>query len=51
MRNGLVHFRAALGEIKRSNEEWDVMISAMLDLVKDVYGRHGDRFNLELAAT
>jgi len=51
VRNGLVHFRAALGEIKRSNEEWDLMISAMLDLVKDVYQRHGARFNLEMPAS
>jgi len=43
----LVHFRAALGTVQRTNEEWDDMISAMLDLVKDVYQRHGARFNVE----
>lgn len=47
VRNSLVHFRAALGTVQRTNEEWDNMISAMLDLVKEVYQRHGDRFNLE----
>lgn len=50
VRNSLVHFRAALGTVQRTNEEWDNMISAMLDLVKDVYQRHGARFNLEPAA-
>ena len=47
VRNSLVHFRAALGTVQRTNKEWDDMISAMLDLVKDVYQRHGARFNLE----
>ena len=47
VRNGLVHFRAALGTVQRTDEEWDDMISAMLDLVKDVYRRHGARFNSE----
>ncbi|WP_205345662.1 hypothetical protein [Pyruvatibacter mobilis] len=50
VRNSLVHFRAALGTVQRTNEEWDDMISAMLGLVKDVYQRHGDRFNQELKA-
>jgi hypothetical protein len=30
IRNSLVHFRAALGTVQRTNEEWDNMISAML---------------------
>lgn len=47
VRNRLVHFRAALGTVERTNEEWDLMISAMLDLVDDVYQRHGNRFNME----
>jgi len=47
VRNGLVHFRAALGTVQRTNKEWDDMISAMLDLVNDVYQRHGARFNVE----
>lgn len=51
VRNSLVHFRAALGTVQRTNEEWDDMISAMLDLVKDVYQRHGNRFNLDHEAS
>lgn len=47
VRNSLVHFRAALGTVQCTNEEWDDMISSMLDLVKDVYQRYGTRFNLE----
>ena len=46
VRNRLVHFRAALGEIKHTDDVWDLMIAAMLDLVRDIYQRHGDRFNL-----
>ncbi|MFV1543637.1 hypothetical protein VW041_01520 [Phaeobacter sp. JH204A] len=47
VRNRLVHFRTALGKATHTDDEWDRMISAMLDLVQDIYRRHGKRFNME----
>ena len=45
VRNSLVHFKAALGQENHTDYAWEPMIVAMLDLVQDIYQRHGARFN------
>ena len=45
-RNSLVHFRPAMPEQDYSTEQWNDRVSLMVELIFELYWRHGERYML-----
>lgn len=50
LRNSIVHFRPATKVEKKGDAEWRVITDAMINLVDELYAKHGERFFPPLAA-
>lgn len=44
LRNNVVHYRPIHEAVSKSDEEWNQVVRAMLDVVNDVYTRFGEAF-------